>query len=102
MLELFEHISGFEWDKGNIEKNETKHELYWWLIEEVFFNEPLLVYEDERHSLNEKRWYLLGKTDNQIPLMVVFTIRKKRIRVISARKMNKKEKAHYEKYETNT
>jgi len=102
MNKLFEHITGFEWDKGNIEKNKTKHKLDWWLIEEVFFNEPILIYVDEKHSLNENRFYLLGKTDNQISLMVVFTIRKNLIRVISARKMNKKEKEIYEKNETNT
>lgn len=92
------NINGFEWDKGNIEKNKKKHNLEWWSIEEIFFNEPLLVLEDFKHSQNESRYYALGKTDNNTKLFVVFTVRNKRIRVISARKMNRKEKNHYEKF----
>ncbi len=92
----FDEISGFEWDNGNIEKNKTKHNLDKWQIEEVFFNEPFLVYHDTKHSHTEFRWYALGKTDNNLLLMVVFTLRKNLIRVISARKMNKRERVFYE------
>ena len=92
------NIVGFEWDKGNIEKNKNKHKLDWWLIEEVFFNEPLIVAEDLKHAETEVRYHALGKTDNDLKLFIVFTIRNKKIRVISARKMNKKEKVEYEKY----
>lgn len=63
----------------------------------AFFNEPLLIDEDIKHSKNEYMWYAFGKTDNEIYLMVVFTVRNKLIRVISARKMNKKERMYYEK-----
>lgn len=89
-------ISGFEWDEGNIEKNRRKHNLDKWQIEEVFFNEPFLFFEDEKHSIDENRWYAFGKTDSEIKLMVVFTVRHSLIRVISARKMNKKERKYYE------
>ena len=82
---------GFEWDDGNIYKNEKKHGIKWQEIEEVFFNEPLLIYKDIKHSQNEGRCYVLGKTDENKKLFVVFTKRNKKIRVISARKMNKKE-----------
>lgn len=92
----FNEISGFEWDKGNIEKNKRKHNLDKWQIEEMFFNEPFIVYEDTKHSIRESRWYAFGKTDNESKLMVVFTVRKNLLRVISARKMNKKERAYYE------
>lgn len=91
-----EDVTGFEWDEGNIEKNKRKHHLDRWQIEEIFFNEPLLIYQDQKHSLAEYRWYALGKTDNDLKLMAVFTVRKNLIRVISARKMNKKERAFYE------
>jgi uncharacterized DUF497 family protein len=89
-------VSGFDWDEGNIDKNKRKHNLDKWQIEEVFFNEPFLIYEDFGHSNKEYRWYALGKTDNELKLMVVFTVRNKLIRIISARKMNKKERAYYE------
>lgn len=91
-----QEVTGFEWDEGNIEKNKRKHHLDRWLIEEIFFNEPLLIYQDIKHSQSEFRWYALGKTDNNVELLVVFTVRKNLIRVISARKMNKKERAFYE------
>jgi hypothetical protein len=94
---VLDDIVGFEWDDGNIYKNEKKHGVKWQEIEEVFFNEPLLIYEDLKHSKDECRCYALGKTDDEKPLFVVFTKRNKKIRVISARKMNKKEREIYEK-----
>lgn len=92
-----EKIIGFDWDDGNISKNENKHNLKWQLIEEVFFNEPLLIVEDFKHSNNECRCFALGITNDSTKLFVVFTIREDKIRVISARTMNKKERVEYEK-----
>jgi uncharacterized DUF497 family protein len=97
-----ENISGFEWDDGNIYKNEKKYGLKWQLIEEVFFNEPLLLLEDPKHSKNECRCFALGQTDDHRSLFVVFTIRVEKIRVISARLMSKKERIVYEKVENNS
>jgi uncharacterized DUF497 family protein len=91
-----ENIAGFDWDVENIYKNEKKHGLKWQLIEEVFFNEPLLLLEDLKHSSNECRCFALGKTDDRTYLFVVFTKREEKIRVISARIMNKKERTVYE------
>ena len=91
-------VIGFEWDEGNIYKNENKHGLKWQLIEEIFFNEPLLVFEDIRHSQEECRCFALGFTDDKVHLFVVFTKREQKIRVISARKMNKKERKMYENF----
>ncbi len=53
--------------------------------------------EDKRHSEEENRYYALGKTDMGRLLFIVFTIRGKNIRIISARDMNKREKKRYEK-----
>ena len=92
-----ENIVGFDWDDGNIYKNEKKHGLKWQLIEEVFFNEPLLLLEDFKHSNNECRCFALGQTDEGITLFVVFTKRSEKIRVISARPMNRKERIVYDK-----
>ena len=95
-----EAIVGFEWDDANIHKNENKHGLKWTTIEEVFFNEPLLIVEDFKHSLNECRCVALGKNDFDDLVTVVFTIRSNYrsnyIRVISARAMSKKERIIYE------
>ena len=91
-----ESIVGFEWDDGNIHKNETKHGLKWTIIEEVFFNEPLLVVEDFKHSVHECRCVAIGKNNFGDLITVIFTVRKQHIRVISARAMSKKERMIYE------
>ena len=90
-------IVGFDWDEGNIHKNEDKHGLKWTTIEEVFFNEPLLIVEDFKHSNNECRCIALGQNDFKDLVTVVFTIRNKCIRVVSARTMSKKERTIYER-----
>lgn len=91
-----EKIVGFEWDEGNIDKNLKKHGLPHSLIEEIFFNEPLLIVEDFGHSKDECRCFALGQTFEGRYLFVSFTARNEKIRVISARAMNKKERSIYE------
>ena len=95
-----ENITGFDWDDGNVLKNETKHNLKWQTIEEIFFNEPLILLEDLKHSNSECRCAALGVTDEKSLLTVVFTKRANKIRVISARPMSKKERMFYEKSAT--
>jgi uncharacterized protein len=90
---------GFEWDEHNSRKNWEKHRVTPFECEQVFFNQPLVVAVDVKHSESEERFFALGKTDIEKRLFLVFTIRKKRIRVISARQMNKKEKRSYGEYE---
>lgn len=88
---------GFEWDASNEMKNWEKHAVRKLECEQVFFNKPLLLHEDKKHSQKENRMYVLGQTNEKRKLFIVFTIRDKQIRVISARSMNKKERALYEK-----
>lgn len=95
MKELFDTCTGFEWDEGNSLKNWLLHQVTTGECEQVFFNEPLVVFDDVKHSRDEQRWFLLGKTDASRFLFVVFTVRKNLIRVISARDMNKKERRIY-------
>ena len=90
-------FKGFQWDKGNDVKNWISHEVSKIETEQVFFNEPLLLYYDERHSLCEERYYVLGSTDDGRKLMIVFVEREKLIREISARDTSKKEREVYEK-----
>ena len=92
----FEKFVGFQWDEGNTHKNLLKHHVEDWECEQVFFNEPLLVLEDPKHSIAEKRWAAFGRTDGKRLLVVIFTRRGKLLRVISAREMNRKEKTFYE------
>ena len=92
----FDDVVGFQWDRGNLDKNLLAHEVENWECEQVFFNEPLLILDDPKHSAREKRWAALGVTDGQRLLVVIFTRRGKLIRVISARDMNRRERAFYE------
>ncbi len=94
---LIENAQGFQWDKGNSLKNWLKHGVSRGEVEEVFFNEPLLLFEDEKHSDYEDRILALGCTDGGRFLVVAFTVRQNLIRVISARNMNNKERGAYEK-----
>jgi uncharacterized DUF497 family protein len=94
---FFESCVGFDWDEFNQEKSFKKHGVNTFECEQVFFNVPLLLFQDEKHSLLEKRLYVLGQTDFGKQLCIVFTVRGKLIRVISARSMSKKERAIYEK-----
>jgi len=95
MKNLFEKCEGFQWDAGNSEKNFYKHKVTNSECEQVFFNQPIIVVDDTKHSEDENRFYLLGRTDQDRLLFVVFTVRKNFIRIISARDMNKKEREIY-------
>jgi uncharacterized DUF497 family protein len=96
MLEI-DSIEGFDWDEGNIDKNWIKHQVSNSECEEVFFNLPLLLADDTKHSQDEKRYYVLGQTNAKRLLFIAFTVRENRIRVISARNMNSKEERAYVK-----
>jgi uncharacterized DUF497 family protein len=91
-------IEGFDWDDGNGRKNADKHDVSQTEAEQVFFDDPLLVVEDERHSRRENRFHALGRTDANRLLHITFTLRRddSLIRVISARPMHRRERVRYE------
>lgn len=86
----------FEWDGGNREKNWRKHKVSDVECEEIFFDTRKKVLKDLLHSGKEERYILIGKTKRRRLLFVVFTQRRKKIRIISARILNKKERKLYE------
>jgi uncharacterized DUF497 family protein len=98
-LNRLSECGGFEWDEGNTDKNRTKHGVSPPECEQIFLNLPLVVESDTLHSQVESRFYALGQTDAARRLFVVFTIRADRIRVISARDMNRKERRVYHEKE---
>jgi hypothetical protein len=93
---LIEECLGFDWDKGNIVKNWESHHVSGAEVESIFFNHPLVQSGRVEEEQKEKRYYALGETNSGRKLFVVFTIRKKLIRPISARDMSKKERKAYE------
>lgn len=94
----WDRIVGFDWDAGNARKNVDKHDVSQAEAEQVFFNEPLLMVPDIRHSAGERRIHALGRTDDGRLLHVTFTLRQSdtKLRVISARDMSRRERSHYE------
>ena len=94
--ELFDSCVGFQWDSGNSDKNWIKHRVSNFECEQAFFNQPLVVSADVGHSQREQRFYALGQTDGRRYLFIVFTIRNQRVRVISARDMNRQERKVYD------
>jgi len=91
----YRKIIKFIWDKGNIDKNWIKHKVTNRECEEVFFDRNKKIYKDRLHSGKEERHILLGKTKKGRLLYAVFTVRNKKIRIISARDINRKERKLY-------
>lgn len=92
-------IKGFDWDKANLKKNKLKHGVNKIECEEIFFNQPLVLFPDTKHSKVEKRYGTLGKTNKNRKLALFFTIRDNKIRVISARDQGKQDRKVYEAVE---
>jgi uncharacterized protein len=94
-------IVGFDWDAGNARKSVDKHGVSQMEAEQTFFDQPLLVLEDERHSADERRFHALGRTLEGRRLHITFTLRGNAtlIRVISARDMSARERIIHEESE---
>lgn len=101
-VDPLEKCTGFDWDEANAHKNWERHQVTPEEAEDVFFHQPFVVRSDVRHTKAEKRYYALGQTGAGRRLFVVFTTRRKLIRVISIRDMNRNEKESYERYEENS
>lgn len=95
-MPTFDPYTGFEWDKGNFDKSYKKHGITSSEAEEIFLDDNAIVVSDVKHSDKEIRHVIIGQTEGKKMLFVVFTIRKEKIRIISARRANRKEKLIYE------
>ena len=84
----------FEWDKKKNKVNFQKHGIS---FEEavLIFTGPILTIEDKREDYGEKREISIGQIKNVIIVMVVHTKRGNKIRIISARLANKRERILY-------
>ncbi len=94
---ILEDPFSFQWDKDNLIKILESHNVTYFECEEAFNDPNKVMLKDVKHSLNEERYLMIGKTNLSRYLFVVFTMRKDKIRVISARDLNKKEYKLYEK-----
>lgn len=91
----FAELAGFEWDEGNSEKNWRSHSVTRADAEQAFLNRPVVVAEDVKHSQEEPRFTLLGRSNADRQLFAAFTIRGGRVRIISARPMSRRERRVY-------
>ncbi|MFP5492405.1 MAG: BrnT family toxin [Bacteriovoracia bacterium] len=87
----------FEWDKGNQTKSATKHGVETHEVESVFRSGLALPLGIQiGPTLNEQRLGIVGPNLNGRILQVAFVLRNGKVRVISSRYANKKERKQYE------
>lgn len=87
----------FDWDLWNVQKNETKHGVSALEAESCFYDLALRIYEDLKHgSPTEVRYIAYAKSVEGRVLMVGFTMRKSKVRIITARPASRKERGIYE------
>jgi uncharacterized DUF497 family protein len=85
----------FEWDSEKAKENKEKHSLSFELAKECFFYNYIKKL-DTRHDYKEDRYQIIGRTkEPKLILFVVYTLRNRKVRIISARKANKKEREVY-------
>ena len=99
MEDVVVSLEAYDWDEGNILKNWQKHQVSKIEIEEVFGNKPIIFFTKGIYEKEEIRYGVYGKTNKQRLLAVVFTIRDKLVRPISARDQNRREKQYYQSFE---
>ena len=88
----------FEWNKQKAETNVRKHQITFEEASTVFRDRLAYIFNDEDHSEDEIRELIIGYSANNRILLVSFTERDERIRIISARKAESLERKEYEKY----
>ncbi|MCX5795898.1 MAG: BrnT family toxin [Elusimicrobia bacterium] len=86
----------FEWHNEKAQQNALKHGIDFRTATFAFDDPCAFILDDARHSHDEKRQWLIGDSGSGI-LVVVFTVRSpgRRIRIISARRANQKERRNY-------
>ncbi|MCB4790291.1 MAG: BrnT family toxin [Elusimicrobia bacterium] len=76
-------LAHFEWDLDKDAINRQKHNVSFSLAQRAFADVKRIIYEDFKHSDNEKRYYCFGKVEDEI-ITVRFTYRGNVIRIIGA------------------
>jgi uncharacterized DUF497 family protein len=84
----------FEWDSDKAETNERKHGVPFPFATRVFLDENRLERYDSQTSYGEDRWITIGLVDG-MEIMVAYTVRRHRVRIISARKVEHHERQDY-------
>jgi len=86
----------FEWDEEKAEANLSKHGVSFDEARTVFDDPLYLDFYDPDHSEAEDRFIIVGQSQQRRLLIVSYTERRDKIRVISAREATRIEKDAYE------
>ncbi|MBI4291478.1 MAG: BrnT family toxin [Betaproteobacteria bacterium] len=86
----------FEWDPEKAKANEARHGVSFVEAAEVFGDDHSSTMPDPDHSKDEDRYLIFGVSRNGRYLVVSYTEREERIRLISARTMTPRERRAYE------
>jgi uncharacterized protein len=86
----------FEWDESKATANRKKHGISFEEASTVFDNVLAVIFDDEAHSVGEKREIIIGHSQNNHLLLISFTERPNTIRIISARLATRREREDYE------
>lgn len=86
----------FEWDDNKYEINLKKHGISFEEASTVWTDGLALIAPDPEHSLTEEREWIIGESYKGRLLIVVYTMRNDKIRIISARLVTKNERKQYE------
>ena len=88
----------FEWDESKDRQNKKKHGFSFNEILEIFDDPAFLEGFDWEHSEKEERYYGIGCLNNILYVIVFYTLRLERKRIISARRADKEEQEQYDDY----
>jgi uncharacterized DUF497 family protein len=86
----------FEWDRDKAKRNRTKHGVTFEEASTVFADPLARTIHDPLHSDEEDRYVILGGSNRMRLLVVCFTDRAEKIRIISARMASRRERKDYE------
>jgi len=93
-------VTWFEWDPEKARSNQRKHGISFAIAQHVF-SDPDALSDGDRLEGGERRWQTLGRIDGVLLLLVAHTVEndgpEEIIRIISARRADRKERIRYEK-----
>ncbi len=91
-------LNKFEWESTKAETNLKKHGISFEEAESVFFDDYARVKPDPDHSFSESRFIIQGVSKQNRSLIISFSYRNEKIRIINARKSTNKERKQYEEF----
>ena len=87
----------FEWDENKAASNERKHGVSFEEAATCFYDPRQVAFYDPDHSQEEDREILIARSEQGRLLLVVYTLRREAVRIISARQTTRKETRDYER-----